>query len=236
MPEDIFHFKQFSVRQALSGMRITTDACVFGAYVARHAQVGQNILDVGTGTGLLSLMLAQSLPGSIDGIELNPNAYEETRLNFLQTPWADRLRVVQGDARALPKGRYDMVLCNPPFFDSEYSAMEEGRRQAMHQITMDWTDVLDIFTTQLSDKGEAWLLLPHDKALAVERMAMQKGLYLKQRLDMASSEKMPWLRAVLAFGRYPGGFRRKESLFFKTEDGAYTDAFRSLLREYYLHC
>lgn len=235
MPEDIFEFKRFSVRQDFSGMRITTDACVFGAYVARFAQNKSSVLDIGTGTGLLSLILAQSGAGSITALEINKEAFEEVRFNFAHSPWSDRVSVIHVDAREFHMGSFQTIICNPPFFDSTSRSPYEGRRQAMHQVTMDWEKLLDIIDARLSPTGEAWILLPCEKALFLESQAMKKGLYLKQRLDMAESPLKPDLRTVLSLGRGAGGFRQKNRLYFKTEEGAYTPAFLALMKAYYLH-
>jgi tRNA1Val (adenine37-N6)-methyltransferase len=234
MPEDVFRFKHFMVRQSTSGMRITTDACVFGAYVAMHASPAAWLLDVGAGTGLLSLMLAQKISGSITALEINPTAFEEARFNFKQSDWSHRLAALKQDARTYSRGGFGTLICNPPFFDGESRSEKEDRRQAMHQVTMEWAVLIEIMQTNLSKEGEAWVLLPYEKALFVERLAMEQGLYLKQRLDMAESSQKPWLRTVLAFGRGAGGFRKKETLYFKNDQGSYTQDFRALLKDYYL--
>lgn len=235
MPEDIFQFKRFRVRQAGAGMRITTDACVFGAYVARFARDLREVLDIGTGTGLLSLILAQSGAGHITALEINKEAFEEARFNFAQSNWSEKLQVLHGDARAFRGASYGTIICNPPFFDGASRSPIEGRKQAMHQVSLDWRQMLDVIEAHLSESGEAWVLLPFEKALFLERLAMQRGLYLKQRLDMAESPHKPGLRAVLAFGRSAGGFRQKDNLYFKEKDGSYTEDFRVWMQDYYLH-
>src|SRR5271154_3865208 len=120
MPNSYFRFKQFIVRQDRSAMKVCTDSCILGAWSATRLHDAKKILDIGSGTGLLPLMLAQYSHSEIDGIELDHESYKQAEENINESPWSDRLQIMEGDARYYPyKEKYDFIISNPPFFESD---------------------------------------------------------------------------------------------------------------------
>src|SRR6187549_3527503 len=115
MANHYFQFKQFTVYQDACAMKVCTDACIQGAYTVQHASSAQRIMDIGAGTGLLSLMLAQQLPAVITAVELDTAAATQASANIAASPWANRIQVLVEDARELPvTTQYDFIITNPP--------------------------------------------------------------------------------------------------------------------------
>src|SRR5450631_3782511 len=102
MPNDYFRFREFTINQDRSVMKVCTDACLFGAWTVRHLKDAKNILDIGTGTGLLSLMIAQKSPGLVDAIEYDHESYLQAEQNTTASSWSDRINIIEGDVRHYP--------------------------------------------------------------------------------------------------------------------------------------
>src|SRR5688572_28253839 len=157
MPNSYFKFKQFTVNRDRAAMKVTTDACLFGAWAARSARqsaVGQSgspgihhVLDIGTGTGLLSLMMAQQINAEIDAIELDEDAFEQAQQNMASSPWHDNLFVIQGDAKdmAYVLGKeYDIIVSNPPFYENELESPDLKKNRAHHSAGLSLDELLSI--------------------------------------------------------------------------------------------
>src|ERR1700761_7170285 len=123
MPNSYFQFKQFTVYQDQCAMKVCTDACILGAWFAHKAPAWSHVLDIGSGTGLLMLMLAQKHKGEINGIELDLAAFRQLKENIGQSPWAPMLRVFPGDVRSYSfPGKFDFIITNPPFYEGDLEA------------------------------------------------------------------------------------------------------------------
>jgi tRNA1Val (adenine37-N6)-methyltransferase len=239
MPNSYFQFKQFTVQQDRSAMKVCTDACVQGAFTAWNlAGAGNNIaqiLDIGTGTGLLSLMLAQQLPAAITGIELDPAAAAQAQENFAASPWAERLRVVPADIRELPAAElYDFIITNPPFYEGSLKSGDVLRNQAMHATSLGYRELLQSIAVHLRAEGRFSVLLPYAAFPAFRQLAADAGFFPQQVLEVKQSVRHDHFRVVGIFGRdklQP----ELSSLIIYDENNVYTPAFRALLQPYYLY-
>ena len=161
MGKSFFQFKQFRIDQGRSAMKVCTDACLFGASIPTIGK--QKILDVGCGTGLLSLMMAQQNSLSqIDAIEPHEGSFLDAQFNVSQSLWADRIKVFQKKFQEwLPdhSGLYDVVVCNPPFFFNHLLSPQNSRNQALHLNDTEWNDWLLGLSGFLKRTGRLWLLL-----------------------------------------------------------------------------
>jgi tRNA1Val (adenine37-N6)-methyltransferase len=219
-------------------MKVCTDACLFGAWVAERLAgtglISNSILDIGTGTGLLSLMLAQKNLAKIDAIELDEAAAQQAKENFENSPWFERMQLISGDARLLHFGKkYDLVISNPPFFDNDLKSSDPQRNMALHGDALDFDALIKIVSANLAENGRFALLLPfHRRDEFVEKIS-GKGFFLQEEASVKQSGRHAFFRSLLIFGNEAGiGFR--EEIIIREEE-AYSERFTSLLKDYYLN-
>jgi len=245
MPNSWFQFKQFMVRQDRCAMKVSTDACIQGAWAARYLQrqAGPlHVLDIGTGTGLLSLMLAQEAPqAQFLAIELHEAACKQAAENFAASPWADRLQAhhtALNDLAAKPEHhtRYDFIICNPPFFHNHLAAKEAQRNDARHSAALDKPALAGAIAQLLGPSGTCCILYPATEWSAWEQIAAAYGLYPHHVLEVQPSLQHRPNRVAGIFGRGPAADKEAaaSALVIYEPDRRYTTAFAALLRPYYL--
>jgi tRNA1Val (adenine37-N6)-methyltransferase len=238
MPNTYFQFKQFTIHQEKAAMKVCTDACLFGAWMADRI-VGQEakpaqILDIGAGTGLLSMMLAQAIPASIDAIELDEQAAEQALQNFEASPWHERMQVLQGDARSVHTGKkYDLIISNPPFFENDLKSPDRQRNLALHSSELGLDELLSVIQQYLSPHGRFAVLLPWHRKEAFVKMAETQHFFLVEEMDVRQTGSHSRFRTMLLFSRNRQDAQRGE-ITIRNQDG-YTPAFIQLLKDYYLH-
>jgi tRNA1Val (adenine37-N6)-methyltransferase len=151
MPNPYFQFKQFIIHQDKCAMKVCTDACILGAWCSQKISSYPLVLDIGSGTGLLMLMLAQKHKGQIHGIELEPSCFEQLRDNIQQSKWKDKLQVFPGDARSFAfPNNYDLIISNPPFFEGELNAETETSNLAKHSKELTLSALMEIIDANLA--------------------------------------------------------------------------------------
>ena len=159
----IFQFKQFDLDQTNCGMKISTDGIAFGSWV--DASGADRILDVGVGSGLLSLMLAQRFPNAIiDAIEIEPTAAQRARENFENSPWSERLNLIEEDFKNFTATeKYDLVVSNPPYYSTRHSFSDNRRKLARSSASLSMENLLEGARNQLT-KGELAVIIPSTQA------------------------------------------------------------------------
>lgn len=194
------------------------------------------ILDIGAGTGLLSLMLAQRFSeASITAIELDVAAAGQAKRNFAESPWASKLNILTGDARTLSlEVKYDLIITNPPFYESDLKSPDQLRNQAMHTTTLNYSALLDVIDKNLSLSGVFSVLLPYKPYATFEVLATQKGFYSRKVLHVKQSVNHDRFRTIAIFGREETP-RDEEVMAIKEAGNDYTAAFKALLQPYYLY-
>lgn len=238
----MFQFKQFTIQQDRSAMKVTTDGCLFGAWTAKKTvDSGRNekkILDIGSGTGLLSLMLAQRLPlAMIDAIEIEESAFQQSKENFSASPWSDRLNALQGDARNYRfPGKYDLIISNPPFYEREWSSDDPGRKLAHHESGLLLGELLRVIRENLSADGSFYLLLPFKRKDEIRKLLTNEGLMISSLMLVKQTPKHDYFR-ILMEGK-PGMAKEEisfDEMTIKDENDEYSSEFVSLLEDYYLY-
>lgn len=229
-----FQFKQFTIRQERATLKVSTDSCILGAWFAQQLAHKSHILDIGSGTGLLVLMLVQKQPEShIDGIEIDENCFVESQENIRNSPWANRCTVFNGDARTyLFPRQYDFIITNPPFYEQQLESADKKNNLAKHSSHLGLKELVAIIKTQLLPTGEFGILLPFSRLQEIEEISTANGFYLQEKVLVQQTPKHPYFRVILRFAQ-----TQTELLIYTLvikENNEYTPAFVDLLRDYYL--
>lgn len=224
-------------------MKVTTDGCLFGAWVAKQISeqniTADKIIDIGTGTGILSLMIAQKNPDcSIDAVEIDNNAYEQAIENIISSPWKENIRVVHADIKSFEPGKkYDTIFSNPPFYENELKAEDEKRNIAHHDGGLSFNELFEIIKQRLTPEGHFYLLLPYKRNEEIRNLFLEHQLELSQLIFVKQSVNHGYFRIMLC-GRLPSekkGETAIEEMAIKDNNDNYTPAFVSLLKDYYLY-
>lgn len=219
-------------------MKVCTDSCLFGAWVADKIEKEfhglKNILDIGAGTGLLSLMIAQKFSGTIDAVEINEDSYLQAKENFTESSWNERLRVFHEDINIWnTTSKYDFILSNPPFFESDLISPDRNKNQAKHPAGLTFKELLQSIKNNLASHGHFALLLPYPRIEYLKILASDKGYFLQEELLVKQTPRHSYFRGILLFGTEPASVISHE-LIIKDKDGNYTEPFNFLLNDYYL--
>lgn len=239
-----FRFRQFEVSNKLSAMKIGTDAVLVGAWAFEASGFGTRsdlrALDIGCGTGVLSLMLAQRFTGmSVLGIDIDADAATEASANFRQSPWAQRLEAFQTDFREFAAsgeaGIYDMIISNPPFFTGGAEAPDNARRIARHQESLGLHDLMDGAAHVLAPEGILAVVLPADKADEARTEARFARLEPTRECIVATTPRKPPRRILMEF-RHSGivTATQRENLLIHTPEGGFSDRYSRLVGPFYL--
>ncbi len=237
MSNTYFQFKQFTIHQEHCAMKVCTDACLFGAWVAdlvyRGQVTGKRVLDIGVGTGLLSLMVAQKIGGEIDGVEIDEAAAEQAAANFEESPWSDRFSLLKIDARNIESGKlYDFIISNPPFFENDLESPDDKRNLALHSSALSFSELIGVIKKHLADNGNFGVLLPYHRKETFVKSALATGFYLNEEVNVKQTTRHPYFRSMLLFGGSDRGTIKSEIIIRDGEN--YSIPFRRLLKDYYL--
>jgi len=219
-------------------MKVCTDACLFGAWVATHSPLTtHHLLDIGTGTGLLSLMLAQSNPNAvIDAVEIDEAAAGQAKENFEASPWKERLNVY-GDSiqsfTATTLNKYDVIISNPPFYENDLKSGNKQKNLALHSAELKVEELINIAHTLLNDRGNFFVLLPNHRADHFLQLIRQK-FFIEEKIFVRQTPKHSYFRNILCLTKKAETTIQSE-IIIMNEDGKYTHEFSALLKEYYLY-
>jgi len=231
-----FQFKQFTVYQDQSAMKVCTDACIMGAWFAEKISSYTYVLDIGSGTGLLMLMLAQKMKSQIHGIEIDLSSFKQLKENLAKSGWKDKLKAFVGDARnyAFPD-QYDFIICNPPFYAGDLKSDDERKNQAKHDDSLSFAELLNVIEKNLSPDGSFGVLLPFHRIQEFIDLASSRGFYLLEKLIVRQSVSSSAFRGILHFSRTKVEPQEFHELAIHKEKGKYTNEFVDLLKDYYLY-
>jgi tRNA1Val (adenine37-N6)-methyltransferase len=240
MPKNYFRFKQFAVKQDKCAMKVCTDACLFGAWVAHHSPITMHhSLDIGTGTGLLSLMLAQKLnAANIDAVEIDKAAAEQAKANFDSSPWKERLNIFNTPIQqfaTLPthQSKYNLIISNPPFYENDLKSDNKHRNLALHSAELKLEELINTGYTLLNDKGNFFVLIPYHRTEYFLK-SMQSKFLIKEKVFIRQTPKHSYFRSMLCLTKKTVTAVHSE-IIIMTEDGKYTNEFIALLKDYYLY-
>ena len=229
------------MHQEHTAMKVCTDACLFGAWAAADAQIqtAKNILDIGSGTGLLSLMLAQQTAAHITAIEIEADAFQQTKANFDLSPWKERLDVIHNSIQDYASNNnqnlFDCIITNPPFYEQDLNSPDNAKNLASHSTALPWDELVKSVATLLQENGAWYVLVPTLRAYTMQKLALMNGLQLSEECLMYNDAKHLPIRAMLKFVKQKEAVIQRKKIIIKNADQSYTAEFSSYLKNYYLH-
>lgn len=239
MANPYFQFKQFTIYHDRCAMKVTTDSCFFGAWAASEIEKEdlkvKTVLDIGTGTGLLSLMIAQKNEVEIDTVEIDIEASQQAKENVDASPWKNSIRIFNEDILSFqPQKKYDCIISNPPFYENELASEVQKRNIAHHSEQLTIAEVLKIIKVNLKEDGIFFLMYPFKRSTVIERLLNENELCVVQTISLTQTVKHSPFRVILK------GSNKRETpinsyMSILDENQQYTKQFVDLLKDYYLY-
>lgn len=232
-----FQFKQFVVKQDQCAMKIGTDGVLLGAWTPIN-NCPNTVLDIGTGTGIIALMLAQRCDAQqIDALEIDENAYEQAVDNFENSPWGDRLFCFHAGVDEFveePEDEYDLIVSNPPFYSEDYRSENEQRDLARFQEAMPFEDLIDAAALLLSENGIFSVIIPYREEERFIDLCAEVELFPIKVTRVKGSHNTTLIRSLLAFKRYELAVLVADELVIEINRHEYTDNYIELTKDFYL--
>lgn len=236
-----FRFRQFEVFHDRCAMKVGTDGVLLGAWagqtVRQQMVVPHTVLDIGTGSGLVALMLAQQFPAAqIQAIDLAPSAVEQAAFNFARSPWAESLRSEQAALQTYaPTEVFDLIVSNPPYFENSLKNPDKGRELARHTDSLPYAALITHTARLLSSEGIAAYILPAEAEENIRSLAAAAGLSPVRLTRVHSKAGKPAKRMLVAFRFLSTSMPVSPEIFYIEGDGApRSQAYADLTREFYL--
>jgi len=233
MPNPYFAFKQFTVRHDRCAMKVGTDGVLLGAWT--DLSHSRRILDIGTGTGLIALMLAQRcMDARITAIDLDSAAVEQAQENIQASPWKDRIEALQQDICTYhPNGTFDTIVSNPPYFIDSLKCPDGQRSTARHTDTLDADRLIGKVSELLSPDGSFSIILPAEQTEDLIRVADEKRLYPSRQTRVITRPGLSPKRILMEFRKISTVFQPDE-LVIELERHVYSEEYIALTKEFYL--
>jgi tRNA1Val (adenine37-N6)-methyltransferase len=233
----IFQFKHFSVNQDQTAMKIGTDGVLLGAWTPIENNP-KSVLDIGTGTGIIALMLAQrSEAEQIDALEIDESAYEQAVENFENSPWGDRLFCFHAGLDEFvddPEDEYDLIVSNPPFFSEDYRSANEQRDLARFQEAMPFEEIVEAADLLLSENGIFSVIIPFNEEVRFIELCAEVELFPIKITRVKGTKNTKIVRSLLAFKRYELSVLTADELVIEISRHEYTPEYISLTKDFYL--
>jgi tRNA1Val (adenine37-N6)-methyltransferase len=238
MPNQHFAFKQFTIHQEKCAMKVGTDAVLLGAWVKPNGAL--RILDVGTGTGVIALMIAQrgNANAFIDGIDIDDLACIQAQENVALSPWRERVRILHHSLQDYSQEtttRYDLVVSNPPYFLDSSKANGLERTTARHADLLPYHELIESVIRMLDKKGKFCVILPVKESALLRELAKEKGLQLSKLMRVRTkTDKETEKRHMMQFEFSPSSFSEDTIVIEKDGRHEYTEEYKELTKDYYL--
>lgn len=235
----VFRFKQFAVHQERTAMKVGTDGVLLGVLARMPTTADEpRILDIGTGTGLVALMLAQRFPSAkVTAIEIDPDAAAQAADNCGASPFADRIKVVLADANDFETDvKFDLIVSNPPYFSGQLQCPDDRRNVARHTVGLDHSALMRIAANLLAPQGRIAIIVPADTEEPLVAEAKKAGLAPVCKTTIFSNRRKPARRAVCQFSRAAEDVPTEENeLTLLNLDGSLSAQYQDVTRDFYLN-
>lgn len=235
MANSYFKFKQFTVKQEKTAMKVGTDGVLLGAHA--KCEDAFSILDIGTGTGLIALMMAQRSSGTIDAIEIDKNAFDEAWQNIQNSDWPDKVTVFHSSFQEYTRiclKKYQLIVSNPPFFSNSLKNEDDQKTLARHDDSLPVADLLKGVSKLLTRDGIFSVIIPATSIEEFEAEASKNKLFVNELTWIKPTPNKPVKRVIVDFSKIEG--LKNESEFIIESGGRhiYSEEYKSLTKEYYL--
>lgn len=229
-----FKFKQFTVHQDKTAMKIGTDSILFGSWLEVNSSC-KFILDIGTGTGLLALMMAQKDPEAfITALEIDEDAFNQAQGNIANSKWDNKIDLIHTDANLWSSNwKYDLLISNPPYFSNALKADNSARTKARHQVDFKIEDLLSLWYKYGSEKSELACVLPIEQSELLINLALEDSCFLKNKTNVKSNSEGKVIRHLLLFSKEKAPTVKSELCIYNL-DKTYTNAYIVLTKDFYL--
>jgi len=237
MPNDTFEFKKFKIKQDRCAMRVSTDAVLLGAWVTPNGS--KRILDIGTGSGVIALMLAQKSQAEITAIDIDKESTEQAKTNVEESIFKNQITVLHLSFQDLVKqsnAKYNLIVTNPPYFIDSLKNPSDTRATARHTHALSFEDLISGAKKLLDEKGKLCLILPTKEAQLFRQKAEAKGLYLSKLLRIRTrGEKDSEKRHLMQFEFKESEFSESTLVIEADSHRNYTEEYKELTKDYYIH-
>jgi len=234
MSDESFRFKQFTIHQDKCAMKVGTDAVLLGSWV--NPSDAHRILDIGTGTGLIALMLAQKSACNIDAVDIDENACLQARENFRISPWFLRMHVFHQSFQELAGQSnliYDLIVSNPPYFHHASKPSGESRLHARHNDLLAFRELIEGVKKILHPEGKFYLILPTKEGMEFMDLGQNSGLFCRHLVKIRTKPNKPEKRLIMEFSKEFGTLTEEEFII-QNEDNSFTQQYINLTIDYYI--
>lgn len=235
MSRDSFTFKQFVVQQGRCAMKVGTDGTLLGAWAVLERNDGR-ILDIGTGTGLMALMMAQRYPEArVTAIDIDAAAVEQANENVQDSPFAERIQVSQADVNAFETLEpYDAIVCNPPYFDKALTCPDNQRTQARHTLTLSYRQLMAAAWRLLSDEGLFSVIIPNDYFQQMESEIHLAGFFQTRIYGVRTVVGKPIKRYLIELRKHPKKELIKKDVMIENAPNVRSEWYQELTKDFYI--
>ena len=235
MANGYFQFKQFTVHQQHCAMKVGTDGTLLGAW-ALASESPCRILDIGTGTGLIALMMAQRYPqAKVTAIDIDDGAVRQAKENVSASPFADRINVIKADVLTIEEEeKYDSIVCNPPFFEDSLTCPDPQRTEARHTVSLGYRQLMEAAFRLLKDDGHFSLIIPSDCRERLESEAHLRGFFLSRVCSIQTTPKKAPKRYMIELSKQPVNEVDTTNGILESSPQVRSDWYRELTKEFYI--
>lgn len=229
-----FQFKQFSVEDDQSTMKVGTDAVLLGAWT--ETKDANNILEIGTGSGIISLMLAQRSTAQIQAIDIDKNSVDQANNNFQKSKWANQIIAKHCSLNDFCKSaslKYNLIVSNPPFFINSLKSPNKNKTRSKHTDELSYEELVHGIANLLSPKGKACLILPYTESKRFKDIALIENIYLNKQVKIRPKATKEVNRVLMEFSFYKSELEEKE-IYLREENNGFSEAYHHLCKNYYL--
>ena len=235
MANEYFQFKQFTVHQQHCAMKVGTDGTLLGAW-AKASEGACSILDIGTGTGLIALMMAQRYPqAQVTAIDIDDRAVRQAKDNVSASPFADRINVIKADVLTFnEEEKYDSIVCNPPFFEDSLTCPDPQRTEARHTVSLGYRQLMEAAFRLLKYDGCFSLIIPSDCRARLESEAHLRGFFISRVCSIQTTPSKAPKRYMIELTKHPVNEVNTINGVLELSPQVRSDWYRELTKEFYI--